>query len=291
MKETVAMAKPSARTITLTPAKAQKLMDSRGANRNVSKTHVEYLKGCIERGEWVDGTSVVAISPSGELLDGQHRCAAVVDSGKSIKVIQLTTDPIFKQAVDTGRARNFADTLKIEGYSDANNLGAVVRLHYLAKKYGSDRLYLPVPIGGKPSHFQLMAHLKKNKWLTEAVQDNHVWRRSAYLGRLMTFSLQTVMFSLFAEDDRDAALLFFETLGKNSGDPNDPAHSLRIRLENLHDRYRKASGVGKDRRMIAALMIKAWNLHMAGEKIKPAGLTWRPGRGEKFPEILKGGVN
>ena len=82
------------KVITLTPELAQHYLDNAGPNAPLKRDRVEKYKAIIRNGEWAlsfhDGTRTreappLAV-PKGKLIDGQHRCTAVVETGIPIPV-------------------------------------------------------------------------------------------------------------------------------------------------------------------------------------------------------------
>jgi hypothetical protein len=67
----------------ITPQIAKRYLEKNN-NRKVKWRHVASLARIIIRGEWVLTPHGIAFGPSGELLDGQHRLLAVIESGVSV---------------------------------------------------------------------------------------------------------------------------------------------------------------------------------------------------------------
>ena len=113
--------------ITLTPAIAQALLDKNPNNRRLSEQRAMQLASAIRRGEWqLNGESVI-IGEDGALLDGQHRCRAVVIAGISIPV--LLVEEVESKAfttIDIGEKRSVGQIFQMQGFSDPNNLSATI---------------------------------------------------------------------------------------------------------------------------------------------------------------------
>jgi len=114
----------------VSPSLARKWLDkSESINqRGVRKARVEKLTHAILSGQWQVTHQGIALSPDGEVLDGQHRLLAIIASGETVEVMVMRDVPgeVF-HSIDTGASRSPADSLKIAGYSDTNVLAAMVR--------------------------------------------------------------------------------------------------------------------------------------------------------------------
>jgi len=73
-------------TVMVSPKIARAWLEKNTANRPLRKSFVEYLSAAIKRGEWVLTHQGIAFAKDGRLLDGQHRLAAIADSGATVPV-------------------------------------------------------------------------------------------------------------------------------------------------------------------------------------------------------------
>jgi hypothetical protein len=145
LEERVAAARkePVTEVVTLTPVLAELLLErneGRGSedhNRPISATMVDRLKRDIEGGRWEFNGEAIVVSKDGKLNDGQHRCKAVVETGRSIRTI-LVVGPERKSrmTLDTGVGRTTGHFLRMNGYVDTNNLAAMAALVWRHKEKG-----------------------------------------------------------------------------------------------------------------------------------------------------------
>lgn len=91
----------------LTPALAADLLArTPGHQRRITKPHVAKLARAMLAGEYLLNPQPLIIDTDGALMDGQHRCSAVVTSGVTIPVvIARGADPLVFSLVDTGKNR------------------------------------------------------------------------------------------------------------------------------------------------------------------------------------------
>ncbi len=115
--------------ITLTPARAQQLLDTMGANRRLADYYVAQMASDILEGRWVDNGETLKIDHRGRLIDGQHRCAAVVLSGIAIPAILVgNLSDNAQGTVDIGRTRSASNTLQIQGVSSPIEVAAIAKM-------------------------------------------------------------------------------------------------------------------------------------------------------------------
>ena len=79
---------------------------------------------------WLTTHQGAAFDWNGELLDGQHSLASIIESGITTKMLIVRgLDPKVRMVADTGAPRKAADVLKLIGWKDAHNTDvAVVRM-------------------------------------------------------------------------------------------------------------------------------------------------------------------
>lgn len=99
-------------TVLVSPSIAAEMLKGNTGNRPPRNTHVDFLAESMTRGEWRLTHQGVAISPSGRLLDGQHRLLAVIKSGVTVEmmVARNVQDLDFKY-IDQGITRTAGDAL------------------------------------------------------------------------------------------------------------------------------------------------------------------------------------
>jgi len=108
------------------------MLEANTSNRSLSKATVQAYAEAMRRGEWQVTHQGIAFDNEGVLRDGQHRLAAIVEADQSIELMVFTeVEPETFDVLDTGKRRNAADVLAIEGEKSATLLAAVVRSVFL----------------------------------------------------------------------------------------------------------------------------------------------------------------
>jgi hypothetical protein len=94
----------------------------------LSRRTVRDFAAAMRRGEWRVTHQGIAFDTGGALVDGQHRLAAVVEADTPVEMTVFTEVPEGAfDVLDTGKRRNAADVLAIEGEKSATMLAAMVR--------------------------------------------------------------------------------------------------------------------------------------------------------------------
>src|SRR3954452_22938515 len=98
------------------------------SNRPLSKATVRSFAEAMRRGDWLVTHQGIAFDTAGVLVDGQHRLAAIVEADLPVELTVFTeVDPDTFDVLDTGKRRNAADVLAIEGEKSTTLLAAMVR--------------------------------------------------------------------------------------------------------------------------------------------------------------------
>lgn len=110
---------------TMTPERAQELLNNNPKNRNFSKPLARKYASDMKDGLWQYNGDPIRLNEKGELLDGQHRLQACVYAGVSFEceLIEGLPDTVMP-TIDAGRRRSASDALHMmAGGSAAANAG------------------------------------------------------------------------------------------------------------------------------------------------------------------------
>jgi hypothetical protein len=99
---------------TVTPEMATYFLQKNVGNRDYRKTWVAHLSRIITNGEWQVTHQGIALDKAGNLIDGQHRLLAIIDSGMPVQInVTYDVDAIAYSCIDIGAKRNLADITKL----------------------------------------------------------------------------------------------------------------------------------------------------------------------------------
>lgn len=113
--------KTSVRTAveTITPEMAVIYLENNFSNnRNISWVKVKAYVEAMKRGEWELINDAICFDDKGKLINGQHRLAAVRESGIAVEFLVTRGLPRSSASkMDIGRKRTAAERLKIDGFN------------------------------------------------------------------------------------------------------------------------------------------------------------------------------
>ena len=113
----------------ITPELAKDILDNHNnLNRNRNKDHVKALLNNMKQGTWRFNGDTIRFDRGGELIDGQHRLAALVEFGKPLPMIVVKgfDNETIKTIDQEIKPRNLTDLFKIDGVKDATNVAATI---------------------------------------------------------------------------------------------------------------------------------------------------------------------
>lgn len=269
-------AAPDVRVELITPDKAQNYLGQNTHNRHLRQSAVNAYARDMAAGVWQWNGDGIKIATDGTLLDGQHRLAAIVQSGVSLFLPVTSGLPVAAQeTMDTGIHRTFADALSLRGHANATALGSVCRTVLTwergVRHFGG---------GGRNRRFtshELSGVLDRYPWIVDGMGTVNRLRRAG-----LPASAGGLAYWLFTPIDAGDAAHFFERLISDEHHVSgDPITELR--------RVLMASTPGGGARrgnltMIIALTIKAWNRYRRGEQVKLLRFRIGGAQPEDFPE-------
>lgn len=113
----------------IAPEMAREMLAKNEANRSMRRQVVAKYARDMTEGRWHYTGDPIRFADDGTLLDGQHRLAAIVQSGKSQPMLVIRGLPREWQGViDTGTRRTAADAVRFQGDRNAPVLAAVARM-------------------------------------------------------------------------------------------------------------------------------------------------------------------
>lgn len=258
---------------TVDPGEASELLAKNTHNRKQRDRRVEELAGAMLRGEWKFNGDAIRVGQSGTLLDGQHRLAAIVRSGKSQQFVVITGLPdSVQETMDSGAKRSAADALKLRGEKDVFRLAACARL---VRAY-EDRETFRNPFVQYTAQ-QVLATVDKHPGIRESVRRADQVRVHTQIPHSVASACH-YLFSLV--DPVDTEVFYTRLVQGTDLSPVDPIHALR-RQFTMH----RPKGTRISSLVIGALVIKSFNYWRAGAEVKH--LVYRPGgaTAEKFPTV------
>jgi hypothetical protein len=263
----------SAMVVRLTPEMAFELLKNRPKNRPMSKTLVRQLITDIRNGRWICNGETIVVSDDMALLDGQHRCQAIYESGIAVEaLVVMGVAQSAMASFDQGKARSASDTLSTHGLVQSKVLSGIC--HWV-ERYESHRMR---QVHCRIANGDLLGFVERHAGLEASLP----WARK--LTALVPGSLAGAFHWLMAQRDAARAQTFFAGLSTGLGlDVSDPTYTVRQKL--IQDRSTRPSHLQLVAK--AALLCLGWNCLRRGQRL-PQGLVWRGVQEPEtaFPAIL-----
>ncbi len=266
--------------VELTPDRAREYLEANvNYQRGLSRTRVEKMAEEIIAGNWMFTGQPIIINEHGEMIDGQHRCAAVILADVPIDVLVVEgVEGVAFQAIDTGKNRSGADVLKIAGYKNVTLSAAIIRCIISYQRKGEFHAAKHTQI----SPMQTLEFMRLNEqtfvplvtWYTSRIKEMRILSIGSALPALHWLATQEKVPATLI-DEFVEKLLFGDNLKKA-----DPVYQFREALiySQSHPSHRILL------RNKTARLIKTWNAFRKGEAGQ--GLTnWNALR-EDYPEIV-----
>ena len=240
----------------VTVAQAKELLERNTLNRAISRATVERYAADMKSGRWNNNGQGIVISATGNLLDGQHRMHAIVQAQMPISMLVVRgADPATFITMDTGKPRNLADVLSIEGHVHTNTLAGMARASF-AYASGAQFSY-------SPTTATLEEYIKKHPYMLDIAS-----MVGAKARRWPKAPLAAVLFLGNESRNLDEEVKnFFEGVIYGEGLwKGDARLTLRdwLAAQRTHDRGRR--GVVRTETVFAAVG-RAWNAFAAGKEL------------------------
>jgi putative intracellular protease/amidase len=249
------------------------------SNRGVQQQRVHKYARRMMTDKWSTTGETIKFDPDGNLLDGQHRIWAFLETQfEEMEFLVMRGVPRESQVhMDTGSSRTTADTLSMRGIPDGRLLSAAIKL---VTQYEAG-----VTPGGGGWRFQ-----PDNEDVLDAVALRPNLRVSAdYIATEPGFKAfgkpSAMVFAHFITTSQNPAMaqsFWKRLLEADYRGQGDPIMRLRERLL-----IAKATRQGApNTSAICAMTIKAWNAFVRNRPIGPLHWSQNGERPEKFPKAI-----
>jgi hypothetical protein len=260
---------PTAVLTTVTPQMAHDWLAAAHPNRPVSRARVKTIARAIAAGLWQVNGQTLVLCPEFRLLDGRHRCLAIVDAGQSVQTFVVCgIDPVCFATMDQGGKRSGADVLSIAGHPQAQTLCSALR--WLWRYEHQQMLHATIPL----LDYELPRYLSQHQMIVSSLS----W--GLMLKALVPPGAATMLhMRMHTKDPRLAKALFLSLAQGVELTAADPVYQVRERC--LHEgRVLYHTAVVAR----AATIVHAWNCHRTGLPMTPRLLKWS-GDSAQFPMV------
>lgn len=267
----------SVQVVTVTPAMAIKWLERNHRNRTMNPANYEKLKRALIAGDWRLTTDAIGFNADGDLMNGQHRLRAIVDTGIPAQLlIARGLNSAAMDVIDTGRARKIDDVFKLRGETDVKLLSSVVRNVLLVD---SGRIYRNVKHHGVTS-VEALRLLDQEPGLREYTRYGRNMHRHIQCGP----SSIAVAARLIdrAVGDAEERQVFFQKLATRADEPlTSPIHAVANRLDNARQKRED-----QPLKNVVYLFLTGWNKWVTGQTSQQLRFTPRGGAEFRLPEVV-----
>jgi len=254
----------SVERVLITPEMAGALLLKNHRNRRISQMAVRAYSQDMAHGRWDEGThQAIALDKNGQILDGQQRLAAIVESGVSVWMWMHTgLEPESIHFMDKGRKRSVADSVHIDGGAHGETVAAGIR-NYLFYKCVPNVVWTG---HRSPTHADVFDYYQSNlercNWSARLAVQTQKQYKLLVRSQIAGFLLIAVATGLYEDEHLER---FCDRLGSGLELPeSSPIAAYRHRLVMLATTSRI-----KDRQQLAiANLIKLFNFEQAGTPLK-----------------------
>lgn len=258
------------------PDEATKLIEGSKdiRNRTVSDGHVKWLADQMKDGKWSLNGEAIIIDDEGQIVDGQHRLWAVIESGVTIE--SLVTRGVDRKGfatIDTGTARTAGNVLAICGKKDANALGAALSLIH---RHEVGQMF----VHGKGAGFTTatgLSILRRHPEIEESVDFVTKHSKNVTLKKIPRSAFIFLHYR-FSAHAKEKAVEFFEQVGDVRF---DTAGTITRTLRDWLLK-RDAVGGGIKTLELCAIVVKAWRSFLEKRPVSRQTLQWK--RSGQYPE-------
>lgn len=268
------------KTLTVDPDIAREWLDKAAPNRNISRVNLEGIMQAMLEDRWHNDGTPIRFNSQGQLIDGQHRLHAVINTGQSYEfVVMWGVRDEAMVTLDTGKSRSRGDVLMIHDPTLVNvqqvASAATIILRW-SKGVRNNNLR-----NEYVSNDEVIRFYDANRDdIVEATRHGGRMAKHIAAGSGQAYALT---YWLFVNIDASDAEFFWDRLHDGAGlEPGSAIYALRellrreAALPSTRDKMRAD--------IMVALMIKAWNAYRRGEEVKLLHFKMGGAHPERFPE-------
>ena len=250
----------------ITPEIAGELLRTNILNRPVNKRTVDDYAAQMKKGLWKLNGEPIIISTTGNVIDGQHRLHACIQSDTSFTtVVEYGVDASVFDTIDTGRVRTAGDLFSIVGIGNANKISSIVAAYFNLKKSTNFMSIDSTTLRSlRVSKQEILEFYKQNSQLVDAISE--MATKCYYKLRLLPIAT-TGACALYLVKDKNHSIekvteFFYEVFGILPYSNN----TVGILHDALNRHIARQNILPPTVKM--AYVIKTWNAYITGKEMK-----------------------
>lgn len=259
---------PSVEIVKVTPELATEWLGKNIHNRSIRKTVVEKYARDMSNGAWLLNGEAIKFAADGTMIDGQHRCLAVVESSATVEMLVIRGLVSESQdTMDAGSRRTASDMLHLHGHINSSTLASTASKVSVYLRAGGR---YDSRAGTGVTNHEISDLITRDPLLVSSVE----YAKHARTSLLSPSTLAFCWWVLMRIDAEDAEEFFRGLVHGDELLRTNPVLVLRNRLADL-----RASTARTPERVLVALVFKAWNAYRERRQISLIRFT----SNEQFP--------
>lgn len=231
---------------------AMELLRVNHSNRRIRKAKLTQYMEDMKSGRWLLNGEPLIISKEGHLLDGQHRCFAMLNVFEAPMVaFMFGVEHDARRTMDTGAKRFASDILSLEGIKNSSLASSAARM-LIALEQGKRKLFAG---RDKISTTLIVERVMEDDELQEVAHDIHKMKRKPVPG--VTPGVIAAAYYLMRKKNKSQALEFIEDVFHFDHERGTPAKITYDRLLDL------AGTGGREKRL--EVLARGWNMKRTGQ--------------------------
>ena len=263
----------------VTPKMAAAFLKVNWSNRTVRPEQVEKIAIDIKEGRWEENGEAIKFDTDGNMIDGQHRCLAIIEANKAVPSLIVTgLKRIAQRTLGAAVGRTFNDELTMRGvpYSAVSAGAAKTCAVYDRFGHWEPRFIRSISIMDQGDAYER----NEDAIVAAAKHVSRLYFAHKGRGYLPSTTMMAGHLIYFRRYDLEKADWFIERCYTGLGlKADDPVYLLR-RMFNPRDPHRRMG-----HKLRNAVTIKAFNFTCEGRAV--TRLAWRATGPvvEEFPRI------
>jgi hypothetical protein len=262
----------------ITQKVAEHWLKTKNRNRSLHLAQLNKIKRSLGQGRWEINGETIILDATGRLIEGQHRCQAVLDTGIPLwSLVVIGIDQENFKTMGQGSKRSAGDILGIRGEHNARHLAAALRWVW---RYDNKMMLSPHP------------PITDDELADTIFQHEDILNSIPYgtqKGILVAPGMATGLHYLFHRVSPEKANVFFRSFADGADLPT--GHPILVLRNTLINRANKRQLMRDEHK--APMVILAWNLLQKDPKTllrtgkgSNQRIVWQARKGQKYPEIL-----
>lgn len=273
--------KVTAELVTVTPDTAEKWLGRNRGNRNLRAQKVRSFARDMRNGRWQLTGQPVQFDSAGTMIDGQHRCEAIIESGVTLQMwVVRGLNPSAREVIDTGTKRTPADALKFAGFAADPNVTAAMARIALGRENG----YMRTAFAGTSPH---ITNAEAIAWVEQHSDCAAAVALARATGKQIGIAPSVWSYCLYelAHIDADLATEFASSMAEYRGlaGKGDPRVAMVTAFRNAQIGTRRVPSTAES----MYIVFRAWNAWVTGKTLNVIVPRGGAGSGNSIPTPVR----